>query len=97
MPKPDYLKYDGRHQEPPYDEEKRASSCTVDSLVGLSGGSVFRCVAGCDKPEAERCQITVTNKPPTADEKLYMCPFNHWRSARWEKTPNGKDGGSDEV
>ena len=35
MGKPDYMKYDGRTSEPPYDTEAATSSCTVDSIVGL--------------------------------------------------------------
>ena len=31
MGKPDYMKYDGRTPEPPYDTEAAPSSCTVDS------------------------------------------------------------------
>ena len=51
--------------------------------------SVFRCVAGCDKPAHNRCQITVNGTPRMGGENLYMCPFNHWRTARWElATPN---------
>jgi len=34
MQRPDYMKYDGRYPEPPYDEECADSSCTVDSFVG---------------------------------------------------------------
>lgn len=35
MGKPDYMKYDGRNVEPPYDTEAAPSSCTVGSIVGL--------------------------------------------------------------
>ena len=34
MGTPDYMKYDGRTPEPPYDTEAAPSSCTVDSIVG---------------------------------------------------------------
>jgi len=34
MSKPDYMKYDGRNEEPPYDTEAAPSSCTVGSIVG---------------------------------------------------------------
>jgi hypothetical protein len=54
-------------------------------------GSVFRCVGnigGCDKQGDDRCTITVNGPPPPASESLYMCPFNHWRSAKWDLTPN---------
>jgi len=34
MGEPDYMKYDGRKPEPPYDTEAAPSSCTVDSIVG---------------------------------------------------------------
>lgn len=54
-------------------------------------GSVFRCIGnigGCDKRGDDRCAITVKGPPTQAIESLYMCPFNHWRSAKWEMTPN---------
>ena len=56
-------------------------------------GSVFRCVGnigGCDKHGDDRCTITVKGPPTQASESLYTCPFNHWRSAKWELTPNEK-------
>ena len=34
MGKPDYMKYDGRIEEPPYEEKNAPSSCTVESIVG---------------------------------------------------------------
>lgn len=54
-------------------------------------GSVFRCsgnIGGCDKQGDDRCTIIVSGPTPQENESLYMCPFNHWRSARWEQTPN---------
>lgn len=60
-------------------------------------GSVFRCVGnigGCDKKDDDRCVITVRGLPPIHcgehREELYMCPYNHWRSARWELSPNAE-------
>ena len=61
-----------------------------------SGCSVFRCVGnhgGCRKEARERCTITIRGEAPRDGEKLYMCPFNHWRSARWERTPNAEGQG----
>jgi hypothetical protein len=56
--------------------------------------SVLRCVGnagGCEKQGDDRCTITVNGPPTQASESLYMCPFNHWRSTRWEITPNTKE------
>jgi len=33
MPKSDYMKYDGRNDEPPYDTEAAPLSCMVNSIV----------------------------------------------------------------
>ena len=44
----------------------------------------YRCEGGdgCVKPG---CEIVAIGKPWDEHEKLYMCPYNHWRSARWEE------------
>jgi len=42
-------------------------------------------IGGCDKTTEQRCEITVDGPVPQQIEKLYMCPYNHWRSARWEE------------
>ena len=57
----------------------------------LAEQTVFRCVGnigGCDKQGDDRCTFTVKGPPTQASESPYMCPFNHWRSAKWELTPN---------
>jgi hypothetical protein len=41
-------------------------------------------LGGCNKPPDARCALSVVGSPPQGDEHLYMCPYNHWRSARWE-------------
>ena len=41
--KPDYMKYDGRNEEPPYDTEAAPSSCAVESIVGIQVGDRVQC------------------------------------------------------
>ena len=42
--------------------------------------------------EATGCEIVVIGRPKDAKERIYMCPYNHWRSCAWEEvktdTPN---------
>ena len=46
MGKPDFLKYDGRREEPPYDTEAAPSSCTVESIGGIQVGDRRSASAG---------------------------------------------------
>ena len=47
----------------------------------------YRCEGGqgCVKPG---CEFVANGEPWDEHEKVYMCPFNHWRSCRWVETPN---------
>lgn len=49
----------------------------------------YRCegAGGCVKPG---CEFIANGKPWTADEKVYMCPYNHWRSCRWVLQPTAR-------
>ena len=47
---------------------------------------------GCVKPG---CELIAKGKPWDEGEKLYMCPYNHWRSCQWvqvRKTRREKAG-----
>ena len=39
------------------------------------------------------CEFTANGKPEEADERMYMCPRNHWRSCAWEEVPNKATSG----
>lgn len=43
---------------------------------------------GCKTPG---CEFIVHGKPEDADEKMYMCPYNHWRSCVWRKVGGQQD------
>jgi hypothetical protein len=46
---------------------------------------------GCSKPG---CKIATNGVPYEGDNKLYICPYNHWRSAEWVavRKPKAKKG-----
>lgn len=35
---------------------------------------------GCTKPG---CEFIAKGTPWSEDEKVYICPYNHWRSCKW--------------
>jgi len=63
MPRPDYMKYNGRTWEPSYDTEAAPSSCTVDSIVLLP------------TPKLCCCGHTIATVVMLKDgKKLWQCP-----------------------
>jgi len=60
----------------------------------VAGGTMkkWKCQGGrgCDKDESDRCGINTDGKPPIKTEKLYMCPYNHWRTCAWQEVTNNE-------
>ncbi len=42
----------------------------------------YKCKGG-DGCKKSGCKFSAIGKPEPKGEKLYMCPYNHWRSCKW--------------
>ena len=44
----------------------------------------YKCNGG-DGCAKSGCEFIAHGQPELKTEKVYMCPFNHWRSCRWKE------------
>lgn len=61
----------------------------------------YRCGGGDGCQQQTGCEFVAIGKPEPIGEKVYMCPFNHWRACRWEIVQDtpwlAKGGGKGEA
>ena len=79
------------------DTEKTVNGAGESSPAPDGSALRYRCEGGdgCVKPG---CEFIANGKPWNEDGKVYMCPFNHWRSCRWVLLPNAQhDAGGRSV